>query len=353
MAGHAGRARRLRRSRTASRPHSEPLEHPPHRALRSIFVTALWVVVTTVTGVLAAGPAYAAPTPEEIEAQIDEAWRDLAPVIEEHNATRAELADKKAAVEDLEEEIAPLQLKVEVAMAEVSQLAVYAFKGGDASAFNAMLTSGSPYVLAEQLTVLDQIARIRQEQIAQVVEAKEEYEAQKAELDALVDELSTMEQQLAQEADEIDAEIEKLQELRIEAYGESGGVGELRPAPCPAEYYGDAGSAAASFACEQVGKPYVWGASGPDSYDCSGLTMAAWSNAGVSLPHNAAQQRSVTSYVDRSELRPGDLVFYYSDLSHVGVYVGDGWVVDASQPGVPVRMRSMDAAGQIHSYGRP
>jgi archaellum component FlaC len=301
----------------------------------------------------AASVAHADPTPEEIEAQIDETWRELAPVIEEHNATSAELREKQSAVEELEEEIAPLQLKVDMAMAEVSEIAVYAFKGGDASTLNALLTSGSPYTLTQQLTVLDQMARIRQEQIAKVVEAKEEYEGQKADLDALVDELSAMEEELAEKAEEIDSEIERLQEMRQEAYGESGGVGELRPAACPAEYYGDGGSAAAGFACEQVGKPYVWGSSGPDSYDCSGLTMAAWQQGGVSLPHNAAQQRNVTRSISRGELRPGDLVFYYGNLSHVGIYVGDGWIVDASQPGVPVRMRSMDSAGPIHSYGRP
>jgi DNA-binding transcriptional MerR regulator len=316
-------------------------------------VTALSVAtVFAVTG-LTASAAHAQPTPEEIEAQIDETWRELAPVVEEHNATRAELREKQDAVEDLEDEIAPLQLKVDIALAEVSEIAVYAFKGGDASALNALLTSGSPYKLTQQLTVLDQMARIRQEQIAKVVEAKEEHEAQKAELDKLVDELSAMEQELAEKAEEIDAEIARLQEMRLEAYGESGGVGELRPAACPAEYYGDGGSAAASFACEQIGKPYVWGSSGPGSYDCSGLTMSAWQQAGVSLPHNAAQQRNVTSYIDRGELRPGDLVFYYANLSHVGVYVGDGYMVDASQPGVPVRMRSIDNAGPIHSYGRP
>jgi cell wall-associated NlpC family hydrolase len=322
------------------------------RATRALVVPVATVAMLLAGG-LAASTAYAQPTPEEIEAQIDRAWRELAPVIEQHNATREELKEKKAQAKELEDEIAPLQLKVDRAIAEVSELALHAYTTGDTSAFNALLTSGSPYTFAEQLTVLDQIAKRRRAQIAKVVKAKEKYEERKAELDALIDELSAMEKELAEKAEEIDAEIERLQALRIEAYGRSGGVGELRPAACPAEYYGDAGSEAAKFACEQVGKPYAWGASGPDAYDCSGLTMAAWSRAGVGLPHNAAQQRNVTRYVDRSELRPGDLVFYYGDLSHVAIYVGDGWIVDASQPGVPVKMRSMDAPGPIHSYGRP
>jgi cell wall-associated NlpC family hydrolase len=80
--------------------------------------------------------------------------------------------------------------------------------------------------------------------------------------------------------------------------------------------------------------------------------MAAWRKAGVYLPHNAAQQRRSIPYVSRANLRPGDLVFYYSDLHHVGLYVGGGWVVHASQAGVPIKMKKVDD-GPIHSFGRP
>jgi len=322
------------------------------RTTRALLIPVV-TVATLLAGGLAASTAHAQPTPQEIEAQIDRAWRELAPIVEQHNVIWEELAEKKAQAKKLAEEIAPLQLKVDKAIAEVSDLAIHAYTTGDTSAFNALLTSGSPYTFAEQLTVLDQFAKLRQQQISKVVKAKEKYEERKAELDSLIEELSAMEAELAKKAEEIDAEIDRLQALRIQAYGTSGGTGELRPAACPAEYYGDAGSEAASFACAQVGKPYAWGASGPNAYDCSGLTSAAWAQAGVSLPHNAAQQRNVTRYIDRSELRPGDLVFYYGDLSHVAIYVGGGYIVDAPQPGVPVKMRSMDGPGPIHSYGRP
>jgi peptidoglycan DL-endopeptidase CwlO len=310
-------------------------------------------VITLSTVGLATGVAHADPTPEEIEAQIDSVWRELAPVIEQHNATRIELAEKREEAEKLADRIAPLQLKVDVAMAEVAEIAVRAFKGGNASMVNALLSSGSPYTFAEQLTVLDQVAKVRQHQIAKVLASKEEYEAQKEPLDLLVAELEELEQELAEKADEIDAEIDRLQALRLRAYGENGGTGQLRPAACPAEYPGGPAGEAASFACEQIGKPYGWGTSGPSSYDCSGLTSAAWRHAGVSLPHNAAQQRNAVRYVDRSDLRAGDLVFYYGDLSHVAIYVGDGWIVDAFQPGQPVQMRSLNRPGSIHSYGRP
>ena len=81
---------------------------------------------------------------------------------------------------------------------------------------------------------------------------------------------------------------------------------------------------------------YVYGAAGPSAFDCSGLTMAAWSQAGVSLPHSSAAQYSSGRHISESELQPGDLVFYYSPISHVGMYIGNGQIVNAVNPSVGV-----------------
>ena len=303
-------------------------------------------------GLLIAAPAQAQATPAEIEAQIDEAWLELEPIIEEHNGVRHELKQKQAAAKQLAKKIEPLALKVGVARAEIADLAAYNFKAGNTSTLRALLTTGSPLSLTEQLSVLDQFAKAQTHRIAKVLETKADYEAQKAELDGLVKDLAAMEDKLAERAHEIDAEIDRLQELRTEAYGENSGTGELAPAACPATYPGGAAGEAVSFACAQIGKMYGWGSAGPNTYDCSGLTMAAWQQAGVSLPHNSAAQRDAIGYVERSDLRPGDLVFYYSGLSHVGMYVGGGWIVHASQAGEPVHMSPIDQS-PIHSYGRP
>ena len=97
------------------------------------------------------------------------------------------------------------------------------------------------------------------------------------------------------------------------------------------------GAVAVAFAKSQVGKPYVFGATGPGSYDCSGLTGAAWREAGVSIPRNSrAQSTGAGRAVSRSELKPGDLIFFYSPVSHVGIYVGNGIMVHAPRPGKSV-----------------
>ncbi len=93
---------------------------------------------------------------------------------------------------------------------------------------------------------------------------------------------------------------------------------------------------AVAFAYAQLGKPYVWGATGPAGYDCSGLTQAAWAAAGVALPRTTYTQIDAGTRVPRDRLAPGDLVFYYAGLSHVALYVGDGLVIHAPRPGDPV-----------------
>ncbi|MFF3317135.1 NlpC/P60 family protein [Streptomyces sp. NPDC003035] len=99
---------------------------------------------------------------------------------------------------------------------------------------------------------------------------------------------------------------------------------------------------AISFARDQIGKPYVWGATGPSAYDCSGLTQAAWRSAGVSLPRTTYTQINAGQRVSRSELAPGDLVFFYSGISHVGLYIGGGQMIHAPRPGAPIRVAPID-----------
>jgi cell wall-associated NlpC family hydrolase len=237
-------------------------------------------------------------------------------------------------------------------MARVGEFAAQQYKGGNLSALNALLATGSPTTFSDKLVLLDQFARRSQADIQNVVDLRNEYAKQKEPLDQLVAQLSTTEAELAARKKQIDGEIDKLEELRLKAYGAGGTTGALAPVPCPYTYPGGAAGKAVKFACAQIGKMYQYGSGGPNTFDCSGLTSAAWARAGVYLPHNAAAQRRAIPSVSRSNLRAGDLVFYYSDLHHVGMYVGGGWIVHASRTGEPIRMRKLDAA-PVHSFGRP
>jgi cell wall-associated NlpC family hydrolase len=107
------------------------------------------------------------------------------------------------------------------------------------------------------------------------------------------------------------------------------------PAPSPSA------EVALDTARAQLGKPYVYAGSGPDVFDCSGLTMYAWAAAGVPLPHNAEAQYMALPHVSQSELQPGDLVFFGSPIHHVGLYAGGGSMIEAPYTGVNVRYRSI------------
>jgi cell wall-associated NlpC family hydrolase len=123
-----------------------------------------------------------------------------------------------------------------------------------------------------------------------------------------------------------------------------------------ARYSGPASGRAAvavRFAYAQLGKPYVYGAAGPSSYDCSGLTMAAWNAAGVSLPHNAAMQQSMLPYVPIGSLQPGDLTFFGSPAYHVAIYIGGGRIIEAPHTGDVVKIVPLSSMPDYSGAGRP
>jgi peptidoglycan DL-endopeptidase CwlO len=120
------------------------------------------------------------------------------------------------------------------------------------------------------------------------------------------------------------------------------------PAPAPSER----ARVAVEAALDQVGKPYQWGAAGPDSFDCSGLTMWSWAQAGVALPHNSGAQYAATTRVDQSDWEPGDLLFAGSPIHHVGLYIGNGQMVEAPYTGATVRVVSAYRSDYVGA-GRP
>ncbi|MFI8522212.1 NlpC/P60 family protein [Streptomyces sp. NPDC085481] len=109
-----------------------------------------------------------------------------------------------------------------------------------------------------------------------------------------------------------------------------------------------AGKRAVEFATQQIGKPYVWGAEGPGSYDCSGLTQTAWASAGHTIPRTSQEQWRLLPRVDIKDMRPGDLIVYFKDASHIGMYVGNGAIVHAPRPG---RNVTIAGAGSMEILG--
>ncbi|MFJ8506631.1 NlpC/P60 family protein [Streptomyces avermitilis] len=137
--------------------------------------------------------------------------------------------------------------------------------------------------------------------------------------------------------------------------GTSGSTGSTSSSGSAGSSYATKAGKALAFARAQIGKPYVWGATGPGSYDCSGFTQAVWKAAGVTLPRTTYDQVNAGTTVSLSNIQPGDLVFFYDDISHVGLYIGNGMMIHAPKPGAYVREESIfyDGESAIHSVVRP
>ncbi|HTJ36237.1 MAG TPA: NlpC/P60 family protein [Dactylosporangium sp.] len=326
----------------------------PRRVLNTSLPTRAAVAALTAVAVLLAGTgaAQAAPTPAELEAQIDQMWNQLEPTIEQYNQVHTQLKDNQAKAAALQKQLQPLEAQVNAAMGKISDIAVRQYKTGRVTTMQVLLSGSTPTNMLDQLTVINAIARNERAQIQDVAAARDKLAGDKQTLDALIAQQATQDADLAAKKTQIEGKLAELQKLRQQAYGSGGGTGTLKPVACPVEYLGGPGGTAAKKACELIGKPYIWGAAGPSGYDCSGLTMAAWAAAGVTLRHYTKWQWEDAKPVAKADLRPGDLVFFYSDLHHMGMYVGGGWMVHAPTTGDYVRMAKLDGR-PITGYRRP
>jgi cell wall-associated NlpC family hydrolase len=325
----------------------------PARLFPPLRVAAAGLIALVIVLTMPAAVARAEPDVAAVEAQINKIWLESEPLIEQYNAVHEQYKENQARQAELAQKIEPLERQVALAQLRVGAIASSVYQTGQATALNAVLSSGSPKMLADQLLFIEQLAAEQREQLRDVADIKGEFDAQKAPIDQVVAELAAQDAELGEKKKQIETRLDELQRLRQKAYGSGTGTGTFRPWPCPGEYEPTKGHQAATFACNQAGAKYDWAAEGPSAYDCSGLTLAAWRKAGVSLPHNAEAQRRATTSVERADLRVGDLVFYYRDLHHVAIYVGDGKVMHAPSYGDFVRMKVLEDVGPVHSYGRP
>jgi cell wall-associated NlpC family hydrolase len=220
----------------------------------------------------------------------------------------------------------------------VAQLAAMGYMNGGMDPTLQMLTSGNPDLFLGQASTVQQLndeagmrlSTLQREQLA----AKRAQTTAKEEI-ATADELQT---QINGKVKTIHAKLDVLNSSAMsQAMAVFSKTGSYPDIVLPEAT--NVGTTALRAALTQRGKPYVWGAAGPDSYDCSGLVLWAFAQEGISLPHYTGDQWNSGMHVSRADLEPGDLVFFFADISHVGLYIGNGLMVDAPSTGQVVQVQ--------------
>lgn len=334
----------------------------------------------------------AAPSPSELEAaeeRLNELEREFELVVERYNLLRERLQSIQTRIGG--NEIIARELSGRLGSTEDSAAAVaeQLYKSGTTGALEVVLSSSSlddiqsrlQYLQSSEEAQTEVFERLSVDQaqldaaLAQLEKDRAQALESQQQLDSLRSEIEDKVATQRAEIVEINAAIERAERRREareaaraaaaaaaaraaeaaaaqaaeEAATESPDPDvSIAPAPAPSER----ARVAVEAALDQVGKPYQWGAAGPDSFDCSGLTMWSWAQAGVALPHNSGAQYAATTRVEQSDWEPGDLLFAGSPIHHVGMYIGNGQMVEAPYTGAEVRVVSAYRSDYVGA-GRP
>ena len=318
-------------------------------------------LVLAIAGLLASGslasPAYAAPNLEEVRVQVMDLEAKAEAATERYNQARTELAEVRTTLDSLKAKVRRERREMREILGAVDDLARAAYTSGGLDTSLQVLLSEDPNEFLAQAAALDAVQRGQAAALRKTATARlrlAQSEAAVLDQEARAKDLRDRMKEAKDEADDRYADAQRVlagleeeqrQRLAQMAREERDAARAAAAAAAAALNSGGGSSAgggftgggraakAVQYALSQVGDRYVAAASGPSAFDCSGLTMTAWRQAGVSLPHYSRSQYAVTRRVPLSQAQPGDLVFYFGQgAHHVGLYIGNGKMVHAANP---------------------
>jgi cell wall-associated NlpC family hydrolase len=320
------------------------------------------VLVAAGCTLIPAAPGQAAPnlTLDQVKARVTQLENEAEIANEKANTADLKVQQTQRHLTQVQRQLSSQKTRLDRLSTQMGAYAAAMYANGGIDPSVQLMLSDNPGDFLAEAASLDQVARMqdstfRQARAAalQMAQTQREVDQQLAQVQALQKEADANRAQVNAKLAEAKALLSKLtaaEQRRLAAQQAA-----TTPAASHATYTANTGGSggyhapsgsgrggiAVAYAMAQVGKAYVYGGTGPYGYDCSGLTMMAWAQAGVALPHSASAQYAMTPRVAISDLQPGDLLFFYSDIHHVGMYIGGGMFVNAENPSVGIRVQPL------------
>ncbi|MFJ6213879.1 NlpC/P60 family protein [Streptomyces sp. NPDC092296] len=303
-----------------------------------------------------ADPAVAShPSEQEVKQQVDELYAQAETATERYDGTRERVRQLRVEAASLQDQVARGRDALNRMLEDLSEIAGAQYRSGGIAPTMQLMLSSDPDGYLDRATALDRLAAQQADVLHEVATKQRALDQRRAEAAARLADLETARHDLVRDKQDVQRRLGRARALldtltggqrarltaedaraaRQRVNAATGGVG-LSSLPAP-----DARAATAvAAATGALGSPYFYGAAGPYSFDCSGLMYWAWRQAGVTLPRTSQAQAGAGRRIPLSEARPGDLVIYYGDMHHVGMYVGGGTIIHAPYPGARVRYES-------------
>jgi peptidoglycan DL-endopeptidase CwlO len=322
----------------------------PARTLLAVCTAAVTAVVV-IPGASQAEPRL---TVDQVKRQVGDLDQKAEVAAEQYNEAQEKLHSLEQRLAQYQAAVQKQQAKVTALQHGMGAVAAAQYRSGGMDQTLQLLLSDDPELFLERSASLNQITDQQAEALQRIRVERQELAQNRLAASQQLAELEQTRNELAKHKAQVEANLQKAQRLlnslsandrRRLQQEQRASRDRDRAEPIPT-YSGPAsgkGEIAARFALAQVGDGYVWGATGMRVWDCSGLTSRAWAQANVALPHSSREQYNSGMHVPKSALRRGDLIFAYRPISHVGIYIGNGKMVDAANPRVGVRITSIDS----------
>ncbi|MFI9807732.1 NlpC/P60 family protein [Streptomyces sp. NPDC052301] len=323
-------------------------------------VTIVLAGAATATGFDGTGHAEPQLTPAQVKARVDKLYQQAETATQKYDGAKERADAAQRRLNTLRDEAARRQDRLNTARDALGSIAAAQYRDGAVDPAWQLALSGDPDRYLDDAAFAERAGHRQATAVARVREQLREIEqlrgASRVELTSLRSRQAELRRQKKTVTGKLDQARRLLGQLtpaqRTEVTGAGAAAGRAsRSASSARDALERAGSvtapdaraaAALAYAYAKLGSPYVWGATGPNAFDCSGLVQAAYRSAGISLPRTTYAQIDAGRRVSRSELQPGDLVFFYSGISHVGIYIGGGRMIHAPNPSAPVRVAPID-----------